>query len=209
MNDIDKPRSSPILRIFWLLAGVLCLFTAENIWLEPWVASKAHHRLPSFIPEVMTEAWFLVALLLMITLILTVLCQILLMKDTGLERRTKVLTAIGVVAAIILTAQWFAATGGATVVESLRPQRRDHTVTLHWQASTSKVVGYYVYRGEAKAQHSKKLNPTPLDALTYTDDTALNGKTYYYVVRSVDTHGTESDDSNEVKAEVPRDKSPQ
>ena len=44
---------------------------------------------------------------------------------------------------------------------------------------------------------------TGVTSLTYTDTTVDNGKTYYYVVRSVDAQGHQSIDSTEAKATIP------
>jgi hypothetical protein len=78
-----------------------------------------------------------------------------------------------------------------------------HSVNLSWNASTSAVVGYNVYRGTASGGPYSRVN-SGLDALTaYTDGTVQAGQTYYYVTTSVDGSNSESTYSNEVKAIVP------
>ena len=75
------------------------------------------------------------------------------------------------------------------------------TVDLSWVASTSPNVAYNVYRGTTLGgPYPTKLNLSPVAALTYRDGTVQGGVTYYYVVRAVDTGGTESVNSNEAVA---------
>jgi hypothetical protein len=195
--------SSPIARVAWVSAGAICLFTVENVWIDPWVARRSHHRLPSFVPEALGGTWFLVLMALGITLTLAVLCQVLLMRNAGLTGWKKAQTGIAVLAAAILASEWFVATGGMSVVEQIHPHRRDHTVTLHWQASTTKQVRYNIYRGPTPGFHPDKLNSVPIDGLSFTDTTAENGTKYYYVARAVNAMGQESSASDETFANVP------
>ncbi len=191
---------SPIARIAWVCVGAICLFTVENVWIDPWVARRSHHRLPSFVPEELSGTWFLVLMTLGITLTLAALCQVLLMRDAGLTGWKKAQTGIAVLAAAMLAGKWFVTTGGMTVVEQMHPHRRDHTVTLH---CTTKHVRYNIYRGPTPGFHPEKLNSVPIDGLTFTDTTAENGTKYYYVARAVDVLGQEGSDSNETFANVP------
>lgn len=79
-----------------------------------------------------------------------------------------------------------------------------HSVTLNWDATTSSVVGYYVYRGTTTGGPYTKLNPSTIDATTsYLDSNVTSGQTYYYVVTSVDSSNVESTYSNQVTASVP------
>jgi hypothetical protein len=206
MTDSAKTYAkarSPIAKIAWVLAGAVCLFAVENIWIDPWVARRSHHRLPSFVPEALGGTWFVVLLALGVTLTLALLCQVLLMKDAGLAGWKKALTGTAVLAAAILASEWFVATGGMMVVEQMHPHRRDHAVTLHWQASITKNVRYNIYRGPTPGFHPDKLNSAPIDGLTFTDTTVENRTRYYYVARAVDATGQESSDSNETFANVP------
>lgn len=43
-------------------------------------------------------------------------------------------------------------------------------------------------------------SPTPATGTTFTDSTVTNGKTYFYVVRTVNSAGVESGNSNQVSA---------
>lgn len=82
-------------------------------------------------------------------------------------------------------------------------QPTQHTVTLSWNASTSPVVGYYIYRSTQSGSYSTPLNTSAQPGLTYTDATVQSGTTYYYVVTSVDSSFQQSVYSNEVPAIVP------
>jgi hypothetical protein len=199
-NSRGRSRTA---RTALVLAGIICLFAVENIWIDPWVASRSHHRLPSFVPEALGGTWVLTLLALSVTLILCVFCQVLLMRDAMLAGWKKALTGTAALAAAMLAGEWFVATGGMSVVGQMRPHRRDHTVELHWKASTSKNVRYNIYRGSTPGFHPDRLNPTPMDGLTFIDRTAENQTRYYYVARAVDADGQESPDSNEAFAKVP------
>jgi fibronectin type 3 domain-containing protein len=76
-------------------------------------------------------------------------------------------------------------------------------VALSWDASTSTVSGYNIYRSTTSGSGYAKLNTTLLITLVYTDSTVVNGKTYFYVATAVDSGGNESVDSNEASAIVP------
>lgn len=193
---------SQIARIAWVLAGTICLFAVENIWIDPWVARRSH-RLPSFVPQTLGGAWFLVLLALGTILTLAVFCQVLLMRDAGVAVRKKALTGAAVLAAAILASEWFVATGGIVLFEPMWSHRRDHKVTLTWQASTTMNVRYNIYRGKTPGFHPDKLNSSPIDGLTFIDTKVESHTRYYYVGRAVDATGRESSDSNEVSAKVP------
>jgi len=76
-----------------------------------------------------------------------------------------------------------------------------HTVSLAWDASSSAVSGYRVYRSAVSGANFAPL--TALNALSYTDDTVASGRTYFYVVTAVDSAGVESTYSNQVTAIIP------
>jgi hypothetical protein len=82
-------------------------------------------------------------------------------------------------------------------------QPTQHTVTLSWNASTSPVVGYYIYRSTQSGSYTTPLNSSPQAGLTFTDSTVQSGTTYFYVVTSVDSGSQQSIHSNEVQANVP------
>ncbi len=82
-------------------------------------------------------------------------------------------------------------------------QASTHTVSLTWNASTSTVSGYNVYRTTTSGLGYVRLNGSLLTSLSYTDSTLLSGTTYYYVTTAVDASGNESTDSNEAQAIIP------
>jgi fibronectin type 3 domain-containing protein/predicted small lipoprotein YifL len=95
----------------------------------------------------------------------------------------------------------------------------DGVVTLTWDAVTTKsdgsvhqgFAGYLVFRGMEPGKYDDApLNKEPVTAGVYEDSTVVNGKRYYYRVRSVDSPvrpWQESLDSSEVTA-TPKDKTP-
>ena len=83
------------------------------------------------------------------------------------------------------------------------PPTAASSVALNWNASTSQVTGYRVYRSETSGSSYNLLTGTALTALSYTDTTVDAGTTYYYVVTSVDSAGVESLYSNQVSAAIP------
>jgi len=190
-------------RLGLFLAGAISLFTVENVWLDPWIRAKSHHRLPSFVPESLSGTWVIAFSVLVMALILAVECQVLLSRDRGLAKWKKVLTGLAVLGSALLVGEWFVATGGRTLVEQITRPQRTHSVTLTWKASSTKNVRYNVYRGPRSGYHPDKLNDTPIDGLTFTDTKVESGKQYFYVTRAVDGHNQEGGDSNETSATIP------
>jgi len=78
-----------------------------------------------------------------------------------------------------------------------------HSVDLAWNASTSTVAGYYVYRGTQTGGPYTGLNSTPTTGLAFTDATVVSGQSYYYVVTAVTSDGMESAYSTEVSSAIP------
>jgi len=78
-----------------------------------------------------------------------------------------------------------------------------HSVDLSWNASTSVINGYYVYRGSQIGGPYSRINSTPQVGTGFTDSTVAAGTTYYYVVTAVDSNSVESVNSNEVQAAIP------
>ena len=190
-------------RLGLFLAGAISLFTVENVWLDPWIRTKSHHRLPSFVPESLSGTWVIAFSVLVMALILAVECQVLLSRDRGLAKWKKVLTGLAVLGSALLVGEWFVATGGRTLVERIPWPQRTHSVTLTWKASSTKNVRYNVYRGPRSGYHPDKMNDTPIDGSTFTDTKVESGKQYFYVTRAVDRHNQESGDSNETSATIP------
>jgi hypothetical protein len=81
---------------------------------------------------------------------------------------------------------------------------QQHSVTLSWTASTSSVAGYNVYRGTVSGgPYTLQLNNSLITGLSFTDNSAQAGATYYYVAVAVNSSGTESAYSNQASATVP------
>jgi len=78
-----------------------------------------------------------------------------------------------------------------------------HSVALTWNASTSTVAGYNVYRSTVNGGSYTKINSSLVSALNYTDSTVQNSTTYYYVTTAVDSSGNESAFSNQASAAIP------
>src|SRR5438046_1702656 len=77
------------------------------------------------------------------------------------------------------------------------------SVCLSWDASTSPVVVYNVYRGTQSGGPYQRLNPSPQPDNSYTDATVQSGLTYFYVATAVGTDLVESRHSNETSATIP------
>jgi hypothetical protein len=201
--------SDTAVRIAWMLAAAVCLFTIENIWIDPWVQRRSHHKLPSFVPDALGGTWFLILLVLAISVVFLMVCQVLLMRDARVAKRQKFATGLVVLFATLLSGNWFFATGGtgartgtSSSPNAASPQQK-RSVVLRWQASTTPNVRYNVYRGESPGTHPDKVTTAPIDGTTFTDTTVVSGHTYYYVVSAINAKGEESQISNEIVAKVP------
>jgi fibronectin type 3 domain-containing protein len=76
----------------------------------------------------------------------------------------------------------------------------DGKVDLSW-TPVAGATTYNVYRATTATGTPTKIgSPTPATGTTFTDSTASNGTTYFYVVRAVNSAGVESTDSNQVSA---------
>jgi hypothetical protein len=80
---------------------------------------------------------------------------------------------------------------------------QQHSVSLLWNASTSEVAGYNVYRHSTSSGPYSKINSTLDTSTTYTDSTVASGQTYYYVTTAVNSSGQESLYSNQAEAVIP------
>ena len=79
-----------------------------------------------------------------------------------------------------------------------------HSVDLSWKASTSQnVIGYNIYRGNTSGGPYSKINSVLDPSTVYTDTSAADGKTYYYVTTAVNSDNEESAYSNQAKATIP------
>lgn len=98
---------------------------------------------------------------------------------------------------------WHVCCGGGGTPTSPSPPRI-HSVDLAWNASTSDVVGYYVYRSsQAGGPYTKLTNQLQSSMTTFTDTSVRAGNTYFYAVTAVDANSAESNFSNEAEATVP------
>ena len=77
-----------------------------------------------------------------------------------------------------------------------------HSVDLSWEASTSSVIGYFVYRGTTAGDLSK-VNASVDQLTSYTDNTVAAGETYSYAVTSVDSNNVESAQSSPIFVTIP------
>jgi hypothetical protein len=78
-----------------------------------------------------------------------------------------------------------------------------HSVSLSWNASTSEVAGYNIYRSAGPNGPFSKLNSPLITGLSYSDSNVQSGATYYYAATSVDSSNVESPYSNLATAAVP------
>ena len=202
-GSLRPPRpGSRIARMAWRLAAVLFVCTSENIWLDPWLRNKSH-RVPSLVPEALGGIWFLVFVMGSVVLTLLVMCQILLARDRNTRFATKLGTGVVLLIVLSLSVEWVRVTNRQPSIFRLETWTKKHTVAVKWDASSSRVAGYNVYRSTTPGGAYVKLNPSIIQGLSYTDETVRNGVTYYYVARAVDSEGRESINSNEGAAAVP------
>ncbi|MEA3431982.1 MAG: glucoamylase family protein [candidate division WOR-3 bacterium] len=72
-------------------------------------------------------------------------------------------------------------------------------VYLDWDDNTEEdLMGYIVYRSSLQGGTYHRVNASIAMESRYIDRGLVNGNTYYYVVRAIDTRGNESENSNEV-----------
>ncbi len=77
-----------------------------------------------------------------------------------------------------------------------------YTVNLSWNASTSSVSGYNVYRGTTSGVYTK-INSSLDPGTSYADNTVATGTTYYYAATSVNSSGQESTYSSPIQVAIP------
>jgi hypothetical protein len=91
----------------------------------------------------------------------------------------------------------------ATGVNFTGATQSNQSVLLNWQASTSTVSGYNVYRSTVSGGPYSRVNGSLVSGLTYTDSAVAASTTYYYVTTSVTSAGVESGYSNQASATIP------
>ena len=82
-------------------------------------------------------------------------------------------------------------------------QQSTYSVQLNWQASTSIVVGYNIYRSTTDNGPYIIINSSIVTHLKYTDSSVASSTTYYYVTTAVGPAGIESKYSNQASAKIP------
>ena len=82
-------------------------------------------------------------------------------------------------------------------------QTTTHSVSLSWNASTSVVSGYNVYRGTQSGGPYTRLNASLLSNTAFNDTKVQSGGNYFYVSTAVDSSNNESVFSNEATAAIP------
>lgn len=179
--------------LVWLLSSAIILFTVENVWLEPFVRSHVHRRIPSLVPYQGSTVWMIAFGVMGISCAALLVCVIFLVKTNGLNS-VWTLGAVTVVgSAIVLSVVWFRATG----MEPPKP----HSVTLRWNASTSlNVQGYNIYRKALPNGAEKRLNAYLVRDQTFTDQNVESGVRYRYTVRAF--NGSESADCVPVEVAI-------
>jgi hypothetical protein len=78
-----------------------------------------------------------------------------------------------------------------------------YSVSLTWDASTSTVTGYNVYRGTVSGGPYTRLNSSLDAGTTFVDGAVAASQTYYYVTTAVNSSGQESTYSNQVQVIIP------
>jgi len=192
---------SGVVVIAWLLIAGLCLFTAENLWIDPWLRSKSR-RIPSFIPEAFSGLWLLIVLAMLMAVVLVITCLILVRRSAKISAARRGLLAAGAFVATLLSAMWVMSTSGLPLPAKLFRFQNPHAVTLRWNASTTPGAKYNIYRRSPPGMY-ERLNAAPQDERTYTDNDVAGGATYVYVTRAVIAGQPESGSSNEVTVTIP------
>jgi len=202
-------RKSLTLSLTWLLTGVLCAVTIENIWLDPWLKSRIPD-FPSLAPQPPSALWIIAFAAIGIVCVVLIVGQVLLMRRAGVTRNSKIVAGVSVIVALLLSVTWFLVTSGITAAPRLLLHGRpSHSVKLTWVASTTPGVTYNIYRVTESTKKLEQLNKdpdtgstNPVTGLTFTDLHPVNGEKYTYYVTAV--AGTaESARSNPATAAIP------
>jgi hypothetical protein len=85
--------------------------------------------------------------------------------------------------------------------QKAKGQGSQRSVTLNWKASPTPGARYNVYRRDDSSSLTK-VNGDPVASTSYTDAQVEAGRTYFYTTRAVNSSGTESTASNEVRVDV-------
>jgi hypothetical protein len=191
-----------VVSIIWVVASVLVLFAAENLWIDPWLRNKSWN-VPSLTPEALSGLWFLALLAVTIFCLLLIVAQVLVALDRGIPSSKRMATGVATFLAVLLCVLWACVTSGMTSRPTFGQKSKRHSVTLTWKASKSAVKGYNIYRGASSGGPYTRINSEVIPGLTYIDQNVPGGTTYYYVARSVDADDRESANSTEITVAVP------
>lgn len=82
------------------------------------------------------------------------------------------------------------------------PRQGSESALLSWMSGGSG-TRYRLYRSEASGSGYASVTPLPIQDLTYVDRGLSGGRTYYYVVKSVNGDGCESSPSKEAVVTIP------
>jgi hypothetical protein len=205
-----KRKNARILKITWSLMAVAVVFLVENVLLDPLIHKK-FVRLPSLVPPPLSIAWLIVFGMLSVLLAVLLVCLVFVIRHPGIRSNIKIRTGIALSLTFLLGLFWMQRTAGApgeAVAQAAVAQRKNlppgHWVNLTWKASSSKIVGYNIYRSDISGSGYTKLNSLPIAELTYLDSSVAPGKTYFYIVKAVDEKGVESTPTNESPATIPQ-----
>ena len=99
-------------------------------------------------------------------------------------------------------------TNGATSTVTLSGSGAggNHEVDLTWGAPTNSptpVAGYNVYRSTGSSGSFGLINSPVIASSAYIDTSVVSGLSYTYIVKSVDSSGTESVPSNQITVTIP------
>lgn len=201
-STLHAGSRTKVMSLIWLVATVLVLFTAENIWIAPRLKNKLPH-VPTFAPEALSGLWFLALLAITMASILLIVAQVLVVSDRGITLQKKIGTGVATLFAVLLCVLWTRVTSETSAAPAFLQRNKGHSVTLIWKASKSSVNGYNVYRATKSGGPYVRINPGLVQGLGFQDQDVKSGTTYYYVIRAVDANGGESVNSAEITAVIP------
>lgn len=201
-STLHSSSRTRVISLIWLVASLLVLFTAENIWIAPRLKNKLPH-IPSVAPEGLSGLWFLALLTITVFSLLLIVAQVLVALDRGIPLRKKIGSGVATFFAVLLCVLWARVTSGSSAVPAFLQRNKGHSVTLTWKASKSLAKGYNVYRGTKSGGPYVRINPDLVEGLRFQDQDVKSSTTYYYVIRAVDADGGESVNSSEITATIP------
>jgi hypothetical protein len=136
-------------------------------------------------------------------------------RPTPTERLEAALRKAGTLTSPPAVAPLVCPSFGSASVPAPSPVEGGHRVILSWRASApadskhAAAVGYCIYRGLIQKDPSPVLlNTAPFRGNSCADDSVVNDKKYYYVVRAISGRGVTSIISNEAPAAIPKQSNP-